>query len=537
MSQAVTPAFEAAAVASVNDPTYGVMIGWGKEYDDTATFFTIGTSEIGGPDFIKGSGADVTFFDKYKMIPENENLNSFSISRMSSLIPYGVFSAQAEIEFDNISKRYMPGYDPDIGDFVNKNRRPLKISAGFSGENIPQFVGFSDRPKAGLMSQKMQVHAYDVMDYFSNKETTLTYFEDVLASEVIEAILLDLGFSADQFSIEVSLQRRIGFLVTTGMKVSQIFQRLCEAEQAVMFADETGIIRFWNRLHIPLTETVSVTRSYSYDQLQDIEWRDTPIINYMIVRALPRAVAAYQPVWVSSGSIEIQAGEVLRVPVQFKDDDGDLPVTSIMDPVYISARDDANRSWYTVSLDQSGDHLEGEGDITVTDVDLLGSTAFIEFTNSGASIRYIAQMEIHGTPAKVYDRIEVEVKDQVSIDAYGINPESNSGEPIVIENNWIQDSSTARSLAQAQIDLYGDPDQQLVGKPFADPSLQYGDVVELTVDDVDLTPRYAVVVGTELKMSLSKVIEQTAVFEYRDIGISYFTIGVSEIGGPDPIAP
>jgi hypothetical protein len=537
MSQTVSPEFDAAVAGSVNDPTFGVMVGWDKEYNDLATFFTIGTSEIGGPDFIKGSGEDVTFFDKFNMIPENDHIDSFSISRMSSLTPYGVFTSQAELVFDNISKRYMPGFDPDIGALVNKNRRPLKISAGFSGENIPQFVGFSDRPRAALMSEKMQMHAYDVMDYFSNKETSLTYFEDILASEVIEAILIDLGFTADQFSIEVSLQRRIGFLTTSGLKVATIFQRLCEAEQAVMFADETGIIKFWNRLHIPLTETGDVVKSFNYDNLQDIEWRDTPIINHMIIKAMPRAVAAVQPVWSSTGAIEVLAGEVIRIPVAFKDDDGTLPVTSIMDPVFIDLRDDANRSWYTVSLDENGEHLEGEGDITMTDVDLLGDIAFIEFTNSGPSIRYIAEMEIHGTPAKVFDRIEVEVKDQDSIDAYGINPESNSGEPIIIENNWIQDSSTARSLAQSQVDLYGDPDQQLVGKPFADPSLQYGDVIELTVDDVDLTPRYAVVVGTELKMSLSKVIEQTAVFEYRDIGITYFTIGVSEIGGPDPIAP
>ena len=539
MSQPVSPAFEAAAIASVNDPTYGMMISWDKAYDTNATFFTIGVSDIGGPDFIKGSGEDVTFFDKYKFTPESDNVNSFTITRMGSLIPYGVFTSQAEIELDNISKRYMPGYDPDIGAFVNKNRRPIKLAAGFSGENLPQFVGFTDRPRGSLMSQKTTMHAFDVMDFFSNAETSLKYFEEALASEIIEAILTDLGFTADQYNIEVSLQRRIGFLVTTGMSVLQIFQKLCQAEQGIMFADETGKIQFWNRLHIPSTDVDLITREYDYDNLQDVEWRDTPVINHIIIYATPRAIMAYQPVFELSSAVEILAGETISIPANFKDDDGALPVTAIYDPVYITARDDTHRSWYEVTTDQSGEIVGGSADISVTNVSLLGDVAFIEFTNGGSDTLYISEMEIHGTPAKVYDHIEVEVKDQDSIDSYGVNPESNSGEPIVITNDWIQDVSTARSLAQLQVNLYADPEQQLSGKPFADPSLQYGDVVKLRVNDIEVDPRPVVVVGTELSMSLSNVLDQTAVFEYREFTgpLSYFTIGVSEIAGPDIIAP
>lgn len=540
MSQPVSAAFEAAADASVNDVTYGFLVGWDKNYDALATFFKIGTSAIEGPDFLKGAGADVTFFDKYPFQDESDNVNDITVTRMSSVKSYGSFSAQATVVLDNISKKYLPGYDPDIGAYVNKTRRPIKIAAGFDGENVQQFVGFSDRPRGSLMGQNVTMHAFDVMQYFATVEPVTKSYEGYKFNEMIEDILLELGFSTAQFDIEESLQVAPGFIPLAGMTVMQVFNKICEAEQAVMFADEQGVIRFWNRLHYAgaAYDTVDAPL-YDYDNMTDLEWTDTPIVNWMIVTAKPRAIAAMQPVWQAANTIELKPGETTTVPVSFEDQDGKLPVTSLMDPVYIDDRDDLNRSYYATNFNQDGTGLPGNSDVSMTSVSLLGDVAFLEFSNTSVYSIYITEMEIHGTPAKVTDRIAVEYKDEDSIENYGINPESNNGEPIEIDNDWIQDSATAYSLAMEQVKLYGDPEQQVAGPIFADPSHQYGDVVQVRINDIEVDPRWAIVVGLELKMSMGEIISQRAVFEYRDkvINLIYFTINQSSIGGLDAIAP
>ena len=538
MSQPVSAAFTTAQQASVNDVTFAYLVAWDKVYDPLAQFFKIGTSAINGPDFLKGGGADETFFDKYKFQEETAYVDDISVSRMSSLKPYGVFAAQANVTLDNIGKRFMPGYDPTIGDYVNKSRRPMKIAVGFGSERLQQFVGFSDRPRSALMAGKTTMHAMDVMDYFSTVEPVTKYYEGYKFDEVIEDILLELGFASDQFLIESSLQTAPGFLSLSGMTAKQVFDRICESEQAVMFADETGVIHFWNRAHFFGLANGVTLPTYDYSNMTDVEWNDTPVTNWIKVSAYPRAVMAVQPVWSSSSAVEVPGGQTITVTMPFEDEDGKLPVTSVMDPVYIDDVDDLNRSFYTTNYNQDGSGAPGNTAITVTGVSLVGDVAFVEFHNSGGLPVYLLEIEMHGTPAKIVDRIEVEYKDEDSIEKYGINPESNNGEPIEITNNWIQDAATALSLAREPVELYGDPEQQVACTVFGNPARQYGDPINLKINDVDSDYRPAVVVGTELKMSMGKILAQKLIFEYRETLIQQlFTINVSSIGGTHVIAP
>lgn len=538
MSQTVSSEFTTAAEAPVNDVTFGFLVGWLKDYDAAATFFTIGTSMIEGPDFLKGAGADVTFFDKYTYEDESGQVNDISVNRMSSVKSYGVFSAQADVELDNISKRYLPGFDPTIGAYVNKNRRPVKISAGFDGENVQQFVGFSDRPKGSLMSQKLNMHAFDVMEYFSTVEPVTKRYEGFFFHEIIEDILLELGFSSAQFNIENSLQEAPGFVTLSGLTVKQVFDRICESEQAVMFADEHGVIQFWNRMHFVGTAVGATLQQYDYTNMTDVEWSDTPVTNWIRVKAKPRAVAQMQPVFQLANSVEIPGGQSVTITTPFEDEDGALDVTTIMDPVYVTDRDDLNRSFYETNANQDGTGATYDGYISLTSVSLVGSVAFLVFSNIGPSSVYITALELHGTPAKVTDRIEVEYKDEDSIEKYGINPESNNGKPIDIENDWIQDEATALALAREPVLLYSDPEQQVAGTVFGNPARQYGDVVEVMINDIEVSHRPAMVVGTELKMNMGKILSQKIVFEYRDNLLSqYFTINTSSIGGAHVIAP
>lgn len=531
MPHNVSPAFQAAAIAPVNDVASDVLIGWQKQVDASATFFELGISDLDGGDFLKGSGDDVTFFDRYRYESEIDNVESWEVTRTSSLYPYGVFMSQADVTLDNTSKRYLPGYDPDIGDFI-KPRRPLMVYAGFDNEQVQQFVGFSDIPKNTIENRKTKLHAFDVMDYFDSVETDINYFQGEYWHDIVEALLIEQGFTASQYELDVSLQFPIGYMPTTGMSVGDIFRKGCEAEQGVMFADENGIIRFWNRLHFSLNRDTA--KVMSYDTVTDIEYQDTPIINYVRVTALPRAVSALQKIWQNSSSIKIPASSSEIVSVKFEDEFGSMPVTTAHSPVFINLQDDTHKSYYNTNTESDGTGDVASSNITMSDFNLVGDVAFIEFTNSSGSDMYITDLQIYGTPAKVTSPVEEEYKDQQSIDDYGINPHNN-GEVIIINNDWVQDQGTAFAHAFNLVTEYADGNQQLLVKPFADPSLKFGDVVEIMVDDVDDEPHTAVVLGTKLKSSIGDTLSQELIVDIRNL-VSYFTLDVSQLDGTDVLA-
>jgi hypothetical protein len=531
MAHDVSLDFIAAAEASVNDVSFDMLVSWLKNYDDTATFFELDVSTLDGPDFLKGPGDDVTFFDRYDYESEKDNVLSWDISRKTSLFPYGMFMAQSNVVLDNTSKKYLPGYDPVIGDYI-KPRRPIRIYAGFDGENVQQFGGFSDIPKNTLGARTTTLNAVDVMDYFDTAETAIGYFEDEYWHDIVEALLLEQGFTADQFNLEQSTQPKIGFMPTSGMTLAEIFRKGCEAEQGTMFCDELGIIQLWNRFHYQYSG--SPVKSMSYDNVIDVDYVDTPIINNVKVTALPRAVSALQKIWQSSSSTEVPANGSVIVSIQFKDDFGNLPVTAAHTPVFISDQDDDNKSYYNCNTESNGSGAVNDTEISVTDFSLVGDVAFVEFTNTDSIPMFITDLQIYGTPAKVTSEIVQEYRNQQSIDDYGMNP-GNNGKVIEIKNDWIQNRGTAYAIAFTMVEEYKEGNQQLLVKPFADPSIMYGDPVEMTIDEVDDDPRSCIVVGTKLKSGLSKLLEQELTLDQRNL-YNYFTLDSSDLDGGDVLA-
>ena len=72
-----------------------------------------------------------------------------------------------------------------------------------------------------------------------------------------------MGFGTDQFILEPSLNDNQAYLDPYNTQVGTIFQQLCEAEAAILFADESGIIHFWNRQHFSNNSTPVWTLTYS----------------------------------------------------------------------------------------------------------------------------------------------------------------------------------------------------------------------------------------------------------------------------------
>lgn len=515
---------------------YGVLISWMRQIASGVKFFTINQSSIGGPDPIKGGGNFVTLFDKYYYTDYSTDTISWAVSRKLGQFPYGVITAQADIELDNTSKKFLPAFDPTIGSGILPNR-PVKISVGFDNESYKQFVGFTDMPENTLNNRVTTLHAYDVMDFVKGYVSTASGSQsNKYAHEVIQSLLIEAGFASTQYVLDSSLQQPIGYLATNNRKFGDIFRELCEAEQALMFSDENGIIRFWNRQHLT-TISGTVAFQFNYSKLANLRWQNTPIINDVIVRAKPRAVAAKQRIFdmetATAGVITLLPGKDTDYFIYFSDQDGPLPVTSVDIPVYI---DSATTSYFVSNENADGSGLPRNSNVTIVSAYSFGNSYKLTFRNSHTSAIYITQLVVYATPAKVAVVIEERYQDASSISIFGRNP-TNNGEPLIIENDLIQEKDTARALAFTLVKEYKDPRKRYLA-PVAvgsNPALQIGDFGRLTIGDT-LETKNVFITGITTTLDRDGDLVQTLELEERGIK-RYFTINQSKIAGLDTIAP
>lgn len=528
--QVVSSGFSAAAQASYNEPNFGVLISWLKNFDPTVSFFQIGVSPIGGNHPIKSTYEDITLFDKYDYKREDPYVNNLTVERTVSTIPIGTMSAQLDLELDNTTKRFLPNYDSEIGEYVGRPGRPIKINSGFGTEVIPVFTGYTGRPKTTLVNRSYNVHAFDAMEFLNNFTSQLGIQTNVSVKDMIALLLVEAGFSSSTFVLENSLQDNIGFISPYGWKSGELIKKLAEAEAGLFFFDEQGKARYWNRLHFSINPGAVATLNYS--NLIDLQFKDTPIINWVRVIAKPRAVTANQLIYRLAQSVEIAPGETKEVIFSLKDDDGDLPTTTIDTPLYV---DSQITSFYRTNVASDGSGDPSNTNITLTSFSTWGTGGSAEFTNnSGSTVMYITDLQLYGTPAKVVTTITEEYKDENSIEENGVNPD-NGGEPMEIVNDYIQDRGTAQTYAFNIVNTFAEVGRQLTGVPFANPAWQFGDVFNVTIEDTGDELKM-VMLGSKLNMDRTTALSQSMTLEER-IFRTYFQIGVSQIGGPDAIAP
>lgn len=526
--QAVSAAFETAAAAPYKELGASALVAWEKTINPSVAFFTIGTSTIGGPDIIKGAGGSVTFFDKYQYDNESARLKEYKISRKMSNKPWGVIMASAEITLMNGDNRFTPKYDATIGNYILPDR-PVKLGVGLNGEYINLFTGYTELPRSSVSSRDTKIQAWDALSYLSNKKSDLQTFVDVKADQIIIDLLEEQGFSAGQYNIETSLQRPIGYLMVQDRIVTDIFKELCEAEGALMFVDENGIIQFWNRLHLNSNSTSRWT--FDYGNLTNLDWDTTPIINNAIVLAQPFKQVAFNKLWESGQAYTIPPSGSLDIFADFKDDLGSYPAISVVEPVNISSA--VSSSWQS-NYNEDGSGNDAAAVTSLSSSYLFGERYRMTFANSSKQNVYLTKINVYGTPAKIQVVDSKEQIDAASIDAYGLNPD-NGGEVVEIKNNLVQDAATANALAYIYVKLFSEPLQRLKGSAFAAPHLQLGDFVTVTEETTNQTLSM-VIVGNSITVGQNGKLQQDLDLEQRST-YQYFTIGTSTIGGSHYLAP
>ena len=529
----VSNQFEDILKGPIVEPKPGCLISWPKNYDENVGFGQMDHSTMDGGDRMKGTGDTVTFFNKYDYINESRFVKNFRITKKLSNRPWGVIMATADIELNNTTKRFFPGYDGTIGAYTDLPDRPVKLSLSIRGESINLFTGYTERPDHALVKRVTKLKAYDAMTYLSTVRSSLPAFVDTPAHEIIEALLIEQGFGLDMFNIEPSLQQPIGYLMPNGQIVTDIFQDICESEGYIIHADEEGIIQGWNRLHM-LGDRDPVW-TFTYKNMADLNYSTAPIINAAQVTAKPFKPAAWNKLYETDATVgddrTVLPGQSKDIFVEFRDDLGAFPAIDVDDPVHISSA--AGSSYYSTNLSKEGDAETGAADIDLTSTYNFGNTYRMTFANSGDVPIYITKIVLFGQPAKV-TAISGDVQENAaSIEKYGINPD-NQKKIFPIENDLIQDLATANTMAWLLVDINNNPHARLDIDNFAVPHLQFGDPVEAVILDTNET-KYCNVLGYELFFGVNANLTHKIYAEERELK-TYARMDQSYMDGSDGMA-
>lgn len=450
----VTSQFEALSQGELRPTSHELTISWDKAFDDDIKFFTLDDSVLDGIDLLSPEGdEDILPWDQYQYDSYGDRVVAVEWQR-EELFPYSVTQAMADITLNNFDDYFTKGMSSPIDDYLLP-QRPIKILAGFNGLNIPQFVGLTDSvPSLDTNSRTVKLHANDFLSFIFNRplDQTLVY-ENKFTHEVLEDLFDFVGLTPNQYVLDESFNQ-IGFVYfEKGMKLGEAIKRLMQAELGSLYMDETGIIRFKNRLK----EYAAPVISFDEDTIIDYKTtEESTIINVVEVKSQVRVVQSNQAVYTLVQPLEL-VGTAPELFVSFDD-----PITSLS-PI----------TAYLVNSLQDGSGTNLTGSVTITSVDLFNTAAKITFSNPAGGTVWLTSLSLAGTPAKVARNIYLRLQDDDSVEQY-------EEQVYTIENDFIQDNSGATSLALSILNLYKDYSSGIEIEVKGTPALQVDDTIEVT---------------------------------------------------------
>lgn len=510
-----------------------VLISFQKNYDNAIDFFTIGSSTIGGTDVMKGSGNVLQEWDKYDYADYSDRVLSIEINREMDPPISPIVIAQATVTLDNTDDLFTPGNSASSLDGYIIPKRPIRISVGFGEETIQKLVGLTvGTPEIDEVNKTATFKCQDFLSSILNAPLdSETIYLDNRTDQIVQGLFENIGFSASQLSLDTGGVIIPFAFFKRGMKVGDALRDVTQAELGALYMDENGVPTFINRSNWANNSSV-----WEFNETNTIDRRtlaNSTVINVAEIISNARSVQTKQQIWIgyapiqfSDNTISLLPGETKSVFADFLDEDGELPVTSVDDPDPVAT---ATTSYYRFNSQIDGSGTELSADVDLDSTDVFSTAMQLTFTNNGSVEAYLTEMELQGTPARVTNRIYKRVVDSASVGTFDGQDEN----PIRIENDLIQDATAANSIGQIIIaDRAEDDDQhRLIVK--AVPQLQIGDLI--TYSAPNILEDYFVTRINDI-ISTATGYRQVLQVSKRTIN-SYFRIGISSIGGSDPLGP
>lgn len=513
--RSVADAWSVEAYDNFRNVSQSTQVSWKKAYSATYRPFTIGVSTIGGGDGIASAGAVTSDFSRYLYSDESEYVVSVEYERALNMPLGGIHTGIANVTLDNTSGRFTPRVAGGTSELftAQKPRRPLIINAGFDYDGInnliPQFVGITTKtPAYSRRNATVDLEASDFIGYLQNKylDQTVMYTSQ-RSDQIIQTLLTDLGFATAQYELDYGINQIPFAMFEKGARFSDAIHQIAQAENAHVYQDEEGVIRFENRQHWDNYPYFNVQRVLPTSMVieADILGEDH-IINVVEVTSKVREKQPTQALWQLSSTIEIPAGSNYEVFINFSD-----PVLQANQP-----------TGYAANTASDGSGTDISTSVSVKAFDVFSQAAKLILYNASSVSAFVTNLVIYGRPAKVTSEVYYREQRDLSVTAY-------EERPIKIDNPYIQNVSWAQSFAGLILNDYASGENLQQIKIRALPELQLGDLVSWQ-------GRHWRIYGIKTVVSSGQGFTQELALLQRTIN-TYFRIGISTISGKDMIAP
>ncbi len=462
--------------ASVRFPKFKLRIAWNRSVDSSIAFAIVGTSTVGGKDIVQGTQTKLTKPDTFNYTDETSKILKIETERILEEPLGGIAFAQADVTLDNNDKRFTPNISATVGTALLPNR-PTKIHLGLKINDVDKAVvnlyGLTQMPRENKSNRTLEIHIFDFLKFIDQFALESTMYVDQRSDQIIADILVNkIGFSTDQMVLATGLNIIPFAWFEKDTTAGRAIRKICEAEEATMYQDETGMLKFDTRRKAREAPwNASVYTINPEDILLWEEERKPIIINRCIVKSNPRAVQSIEEIYRDGIIEEIPGNGSKTVWAAFDD-----PVTSITDP--------SSSTDYIANTESDGSGSDVTSDISIV-ITKFARDAEMVITNAGVSTAYLTLLKLRGTPAIVTTPIKKIYESTSSISKYDRHD-------LTIKNDFINNESFARYLAKTIVNKYKEPKKSLVLTVPAIPTLQLRDIVTVKDKDQGTTKEYRV---------------------------------------------
>lgn len=489
--QSIQTPLLAVMTADFRIPRIKVRASWLKVADTSTVYAVVGTSLVDGNNLVQGHSVVITNADLFSYMDETDYTMRLEYDRRIDEPRGGISYAIANVLMDNITRRFEEDHNATIGTAIEA-RRPFKMSIGFEAGGTDRLVQVivgltANRPKSHQSEKAVEVDIFDYITFINNQTIAAAIYEDQRSDEIIEDILVTLGFGSSQYELDTGLNTIPFAWFDKNKSAGQRIKEICEAEEATFYQDENGVLRFENRNHYANYPYQSVQRTIDPDDIiTDEEDESTKIINRAIVTAKPRKVDADVSVlWTNSTVFAITPGQSTTIWAAFYEETGNnvLPVKEITTP--------AGATDYIGNTAEDGSGTVRTADLSLVVTNFVETAKIVITNNHGSDTVYVTTLQLRGKAARVTQAIQAVVEDANSINKY-------ESQEYPVQNDLIQTSAMATILATNLVNKYKDPMKRRVIRIPGIPHLQLKDLLNvINPSPENLIPNGSFEVNTE----------------------------------------
>lgn len=522
----VSDGFHSAAFGQIIKPILRLYISFDKQISE-GDFFTLGESELDGPDILKfsASDADTQSWDFYNYIDYSDRLVSVSWERRLEF-PYTIQIGMADFTLSNTDGYFIPLSPKSPIGQSNLPARPIRIGAGFSYQGaieiVPQLSGITDGlPDLHDGSKTVDYHVIDFLYQIcqSNLQAKIV-MRDARTDLVIAAILDSYGLSPSQYRLDPANFKIPFVFFDIGDNIGDALKKLVQSENGFMWLDEEGIVRFSASASGGGNSEIIANLS-DYEILSLTQGALNNVVNHVKITAEVREVQEWQEVYTKSSSSTTVSDSLWVVPAG-----GDMTmVCGLGDPCYDMVAPTlgaaSSVSWFTC-MDQNGNEVRTG--VTATG-DLSSKAYTVSFHNNNTYDVEIDEMKLWGEPAKVYDVLDYDAYDDVSVEKYGDQLLE------VTDNQFFQTYMQANMFARTTILQHSDYTRTVEAEIKGDFSFQLLDLIKITTTSGEYDDIYRVM-GSSYSWDGRQLITKLALMG-NDVEEGVFTLNLSKLNGED----